>query len=262
MDLPDMGVLISGLVLGAIGTGLFMYGKKQTDFRCIATGIALCIFPYFIGSVLVTWLVGAGLIGGLWAWCRVGGQAGRKLREAKRLVDGSRHRHDRPQVAPIDHSEHIGFGPAMTIRPPWSLMDSPRATIWRCERGRKSAASGPIRGASGEPPRADRSGGKGVDLGHGCGARLDDRGVVALCWVEMASVGIGSSRAVQRGYWRGIEPANLTPRIMKSQSAGRARERLLASFFASLASGCSSMDAGGAAVSQVRGRGAVVEDVP
>ena len=73
MDLSNPWVLISGLVLGAIGMGLFMYGKKQTDFRCIATGIALCVVPYFIGSVLVTWLVGFGLIGGLWAWCKYGG---------------------------------------------------------------------------------------------------------------------------------------------------------------------------------------------
>jgi hypothetical protein len=73
MDLSDPWLLISGLVLGAIGAGLFIYGKKQSDLRCLAAGVALCVVPYFIGSVLVLWLFGAGTIGGLWAWCKYGG---------------------------------------------------------------------------------------------------------------------------------------------------------------------------------------------
>lgn len=73
MDLSDPWVLMSGLILGAIGAGLFIYGKKQTDFRCLAAGVALCVVPYFIGSMLVLWLVSAGIVGGLWAWCKYGG---------------------------------------------------------------------------------------------------------------------------------------------------------------------------------------------
>jgi hypothetical protein len=43
------------------------------DFRCIATGVALCVVPYFIGSLAVLWLVGLALVGGLWAWMKYGG---------------------------------------------------------------------------------------------------------------------------------------------------------------------------------------------
>lgn len=73
MDLSNPWVLMSGLVLGALGAGLFIYGKKQMDFRCLAAGVALCIAPYFIGSLLALWLVSAGVVGGLWAWCKYGG---------------------------------------------------------------------------------------------------------------------------------------------------------------------------------------------
>jgi hypothetical protein len=73
MELSNPWLLISGLFLGAIGMGLFIYGKKQLDFRCIATGVALCVVPYFIGSLAVLWLVGLALVGGLWAWMKYGG---------------------------------------------------------------------------------------------------------------------------------------------------------------------------------------------
>ncbi len=46
---------------------------RQLDFRCIATGVALCVVPYFIGSLAVLWLVGLALVGGLWAWMKYGG---------------------------------------------------------------------------------------------------------------------------------------------------------------------------------------------
>lgn len=70
MDFGNPYTLVSGLFLGVVGMALFMYGKKQTDFRCIAAGVALCVVPYFIGSLLVLWLVSAGLLGGLWAWIK------------------------------------------------------------------------------------------------------------------------------------------------------------------------------------------------
>lgn len=71
MDLSP-GTIFSGLMLGAIGTALFIYGKKQTDLRCLAAGAALCFAPYVIGSLLVLWLVSAAVIAGLIAWIKYG----------------------------------------------------------------------------------------------------------------------------------------------------------------------------------------------
>lgn len=70
MDISNPWALMSGLILGAIGMALFIYGKKQTDLRCIAAGAVLCVAPYVVGSLLVLWLVCVAVIGGLIAWVK------------------------------------------------------------------------------------------------------------------------------------------------------------------------------------------------
>ncbi len=44
--------LFAGVILGALGTGYFVYGKKQGRYLAMASGAALCIVPYFIGNLL------------------------------------------------------------------------------------------------------------------------------------------------------------------------------------------------------------------
>jgi hypothetical protein len=51
--------LAIGILTGAIGTGYFMYGKRQTKFAPLLAGMALCVYPYFVDSTL--WLI---VIGG------------------------------------------------------------------------------------------------------------------------------------------------------------------------------------------------------
>jgi hypothetical protein len=70
MDLGNPAVLLSGLLIGSIGFVLFLHGKKQANLRCLVTGVALCIFPYFVSSLLLMWLGAAACIGGLYAWSR------------------------------------------------------------------------------------------------------------------------------------------------------------------------------------------------
>lgn len=70
MDLSDPWSLISGLLIGLIGMALLMYGKKEQSPAPIVAGLLLCIAPYFIASLLVTWLVTAGCLGGLFAISR------------------------------------------------------------------------------------------------------------------------------------------------------------------------------------------------
>ena len=45
MDLGNTGLLISGLIVGAVGMGVFLYGKKQGNLKCIAVGLGMSIFP-------------------------------------------------------------------------------------------------------------------------------------------------------------------------------------------------------------------------
>ena len=65
MDLSP-GSIISGLILGAVGTALFIYGKKQQEIPCMIAGVALCTIPYFVASILANWLIAAACIGGLY----------------------------------------------------------------------------------------------------------------------------------------------------------------------------------------------------
>ena len=66
MDFGDPWALFSSVIIGLIGMAIFMYGKKQTNFRFIGVGVALCVFPYFVTSLLAMWLITAACIGGLW----------------------------------------------------------------------------------------------------------------------------------------------------------------------------------------------------
>lgn len=62
MDLGNPWALFCGIVIGLIGMVVFVHGKKQTNIRCMATGVALCGLPYFVGSIaLLCLLCAAGL---------------------------------------------------------------------------------------------------------------------------------------------------------------------------------------------------------
>lgn len=57
-----MSSLFVGVIAGAIGMGYFIYGKRQTKIVAMVAGALLCIYPYFIDSLLWLYLVGLLLI--------------------------------------------------------------------------------------------------------------------------------------------------------------------------------------------------------
>jgi hypothetical protein len=57
-----MNGLIVGVIAGAIGMGYFIYGKRQTKIVPMVAGVLLCIYPYFIDSLLWLSLIGAVLV--------------------------------------------------------------------------------------------------------------------------------------------------------------------------------------------------------
>jgi hypothetical protein len=59
MDLPDFSLLFSGLLIGTVGLGLFIYGRKRPDTKCLLIGVAMCVYPYFVSSVALLWLIAA-----------------------------------------------------------------------------------------------------------------------------------------------------------------------------------------------------------
>jgi len=68
----ETGPLFLSLFIGAIGSGLFLYGKKQSRMPHLCAGLALVVYPYFVPNL---WLMGGialALLGGLWAACKAG----------------------------------------------------------------------------------------------------------------------------------------------------------------------------------------------
>ena len=59
------GVIMSGLLLGAIGFFMFMYGKREGQPLTLIAGIAVSILPMVMHSVLLLWVVSAVLIAGV-----------------------------------------------------------------------------------------------------------------------------------------------------------------------------------------------------
>lgn len=58
-----MNSLLIGIFTGAIGMGYFIYGKRQTKFVPLIAGMMLCVYPYFVDSVLWLCVVGVLLMG-------------------------------------------------------------------------------------------------------------------------------------------------------------------------------------------------------
>lgn len=53
----DTTTLMTGMLLGCIGGGYFLYGKKQAHAPALISGCLLCILPYFIGNLVVLLLL-------------------------------------------------------------------------------------------------------------------------------------------------------------------------------------------------------------
>ena len=64
--MPTPGSLFAGILFGAIGAGVFLYGKRQAEFRVLFTGIALIALPYLIGDTLWLYVAGAALCASLY----------------------------------------------------------------------------------------------------------------------------------------------------------------------------------------------------
>ena len=50
--------LFWGIMFGAVGSGFFIYGKKQNAFGPLGAGVLLCVLPYLITNIYLMLLVG------------------------------------------------------------------------------------------------------------------------------------------------------------------------------------------------------------
>jgi hypothetical protein len=56
----DTSTLMWGVILGSIGLGFFLYGKKQKTIVPLISGVGLMVFSYFSSNVFI--LVATGVI--------------------------------------------------------------------------------------------------------------------------------------------------------------------------------------------------------
>ncbi len=55
--------LLASVVVGSIGLGLLAYGKRQRRAPHAIAGIALMVYPYFVPSVALMFVIAAALLG-------------------------------------------------------------------------------------------------------------------------------------------------------------------------------------------------------
>jgi hypothetical protein len=55
--------LLASLLIGSVGMGLFVYGKRQRRAPHLAVGILLMVYPYFVPSVALMCAIGAAMVG-------------------------------------------------------------------------------------------------------------------------------------------------------------------------------------------------------
>ncbi len=57
-----MNSLWVSVVAGAIGMGYFIYGKRQAKYVPMIAGVLLCVYPYFVESLLALSVIGLLLV--------------------------------------------------------------------------------------------------------------------------------------------------------------------------------------------------------
>jgi len=71
MDTSPAALYLS-LLIGAVGAGLLIYGKKQRRWPQLAAGAILCVYPYFVPNAWVMIAIAVALCAGVWAAVRAG----------------------------------------------------------------------------------------------------------------------------------------------------------------------------------------------
>jgi hypothetical protein len=55
----DSWNILLSVLLGAIGLGYIVYGRKQMHGMALVSGILLCAFPYFVANIWLVLLIAA-----------------------------------------------------------------------------------------------------------------------------------------------------------------------------------------------------------
>jgi hypothetical protein len=62
----NSNALLASIMLGFVGMGLSMYGKRQRRWPHLAVGVLLMVYPYFVSNVAIMLVIGGTLLAGLY----------------------------------------------------------------------------------------------------------------------------------------------------------------------------------------------------
>ncbi|HEX8792198.1 MAG TPA: hypothetical protein VF765_14690 [Polyangiaceae bacterium] len=71
MDL-DANAILASIMIGTVGLGVFIYGKRQSRLPQMIAGVVLMAYPYFVSNVLLMAGIAMGLLAALWLVVRLG----------------------------------------------------------------------------------------------------------------------------------------------------------------------------------------------
>jgi hypothetical protein len=59
----NANALLASVVIGSVGLGFFIYGKRQQRVPHLVVGLVLMVFPYLVSSVGLMTIIAVALIG-------------------------------------------------------------------------------------------------------------------------------------------------------------------------------------------------------
>lgn len=68
----DPASFLASLAVSSVGFVAFMYGRKQKRFPQLAAGVALMVYPYFVGNVWLMLGIAVALLAAMFAAIRMG----------------------------------------------------------------------------------------------------------------------------------------------------------------------------------------------
>ena len=64
--MPEPSTLFVIIVFSAVGLAAFRHGKRESNVICLLLGIALMVYPYFVGGFTLSLVIGAALSTAVW----------------------------------------------------------------------------------------------------------------------------------------------------------------------------------------------------
>jgi hypothetical protein len=68
----DANAILLSMLIGTVGFGFFLYGKKQRRIPQIVGGIAMMVYPYFIPDLILMGGIALVVLAGMWLAVRMG----------------------------------------------------------------------------------------------------------------------------------------------------------------------------------------------